>query len=85
MQGILGCMEGRAGNHERAYKHYILSAKGGYKGSLEFVKKGFMGGDVTKEEYESTYKSGSTGRVVIVRFFPVRGSVIVTEIVSISF
>ena len=53
----LGCMEGRAGNHERAYKHYILSAKGGYKGSLEFVKKGFTKGFVTKDEYESTLRA----------------------------
>ena len=53
----LGCMEGETGNHQRAKKHFMLAAKVGDKDSLEFVKKWFMGGVVTKEEYESTLRS----------------------------
>ena len=53
----LGCMEGETGNHQRAFKHMIIAAKVGDTDSLEFVKKGFMGGVVTKEEYESTLRS----------------------------
>ena len=47
----LGCMEERAGNYHRAYKHYILAAKAGYKKSLDAVKDGFREGHVTKDEY----------------------------------
>ena len=53
----LGCVEGQAGNEHRAYKHYIIAAKSGYTPSLDRVKKGFMDGDVTKDEYESTLRA----------------------------
>jgi hypothetical protein len=46
---ILGCMEGKAGNIDRAYKHFILSARAGCKEFLDAVKKGFMTGYVTKK------------------------------------
>ena len=59
----IGCMEGQTGHHRRAMKHFMLAAKAGDKGSLEYVKKGFTNGIVTKDEYESTlrayYKSAS--------------------------
>ena len=53
----LGCMEGRAGNHNRAMKHFILSARAGDKDSLNRVKQGFMRGHVTKDEYANTLRA----------------------------
>ena len=53
----LGCMEENAGNDDRAYKHYILSARAGFKPSLDKVKKGFMMGCVTKIEYANTLRA----------------------------
>jgi len=52
----LGCIEGRSGNHHRAYKHYMIAAKAGDTPSLDYVKKGFMAmaGFVTKDEYANT-------------------------------
>ena len=53
----LGCLEGHAGNNERAKKHFIIAARGGYKESLDMVKVGFMHGDVTKDEYANTLRA----------------------------
>ena len=53
----LGCEEGQAGNHRRAFRHYIISAKAGYTRSLEGVKQGFMKGIVTKDEYANTLRA----------------------------
>jgi len=53
----LGCVEGHAGNHNRAMKHLILSAKAGYELSLDAVKKGFIRGYVTKDEYANTLRA----------------------------
>ena len=53
----LGYMEECAGNSHRAMKHYILAARAGYKDSLDTVKRGFMGGVVTKDEYASTLRA----------------------------
>ena len=54
----LGCAEVEAGNHhQRAYKHFILAARAGYKQSLDAVKLGFMNGIVTKDEYAQTLRA----------------------------
>ena len=53
----LGCLEGQAGNEQKAYKHFILSARAGDKDSLNWVKKGFKEGYVTKDEYENTLRA----------------------------
>ena len=53
----LGCIEGQVGNHQRASKHFILAARVGHTESLDLVKKGFMEGHVTKDEYESTLRA----------------------------
>ena len=53
----LGGMEGTAGNYQRAMKHFLLAAKSGYKLSLDKVKKGYMMGDVTKDEYANTLRA----------------------------
>ena len=53
----LGCVEGKAGNIHRSMKHFILAAKAGCKRSLDNVKKGYMYGIVTKDEYASTIRA----------------------------
>ena len=53
----LGCMEGQAGNHHRAYAHFILSAKAGDNKSLDAVKKGFIDGVMTKDGYANILRA----------------------------
>ena len=53
----LGCEEGRAGNMDRAKKHFILAAKAGFKKSLDVVKQGYMNGIVTKDEYANVLRA----------------------------
>ena len=52
----LGAFEGNAGNHHYAFKHFLLSARAGYTLSLDCVKKGYMAGHVTKEQYANTLR-----------------------------
>ena len=47
----LGSLEGRAGNIDRAVKHYMIAAGCGYTRSLEVIKQMFMNGDATKDDY----------------------------------
>ena len=51
----LGCLEG--GNEQRAYKHYLISARSGMKESVDAVKEGYMAGFVTKDEYADTLRA----------------------------
>ena len=54
----LGLIEGKAGNYQRAFNHFMLSARAGYSKGLEKVKQGFMTGlVVTKNEYENTLRA----------------------------
>ena len=53
----LGMMEGQAGNHHRAFKHFVISASAGSKKSLDLVKRGYMAGYVAKEQYANTITS----------------------------
>ena len=53
----LACLERNAGNEHRAYKHIILSARAGFKDSLDAVKEGFMKGFITKDEYANTLRA----------------------------
>ena len=53
----LGCEEVDSGNIDRAYKHFLLAANAGFDKSLGRVKKGFMDGIVTKEEYANTLRA----------------------------
>jgi hypothetical protein len=53
----LGCVEGQAGNYQRASKHMIIAARAGFTQSLDQVKKVFRNGDVTKDEYASTLRA----------------------------
>ena len=52
----LGCLEGLAGNRQRAMKHLVLAARAGNTQSLGTVKKGYMAGIVTKVEYANTLR-----------------------------
>ena len=52
----LGCIEGRMGNCDRAVRHFFISAKVGNKVSLEAMKRGFMEGLATKEQFTEALK-----------------------------
>ena len=52
----LGCYEGLKGNHGRAVRHLLISAKMGYKESVENIKRAYMGGIATKEQYGEALK-----------------------------
>ena len=52
----LGNNEYRAGNHQRAYKHYMIAARAGDDDSLDMVKEGYMAGFVTKDDYANTLR-----------------------------
>ena len=53
----LGCMEGQAGNEQRAYKHVVVAAKSGHKEALDKVKEGFKVGLIAKDEYEQALRA----------------------------
>ena len=52
----LGVDEYNEGNYHRAMKHFIISSRAGYKDSVDMVKRGYMAGHVTKEEYANTLR-----------------------------
>ncbi len=52
----LGVHEDRRDNPERAVKHFVISAKLGYDGALEAIKKWFADGFVSKEDYEAALR-----------------------------
>ena len=47
----LGVIEGNRWNHDRAVRHYLISAKMGLNDSVEGIKDMFMRGLATKEQY----------------------------------
>ena len=62
---VLGHVEGRynlggceinSGNYDCAVKHFLISAKMGHKNSLVTIKKHFMTGAATKEQYAEALK-----------------------------
>ena len=52
----LGCIEAQKGNWDRAVRHWLISAKMGLKGSLKEIKRTFMDGLATKEQYAEALK-----------------------------
>jgi len=56
----LGTMEGKAGNHDRALKHYMIAARSGCNGSLEMIKQMYSNGLATKEDYTKALQSYQT-------------------------
>ena len=53
----LGSNEYNDGNLQRAFKHYMLSARAGCKESLENVKQGYIAGHVTKINTQTCYEN----------------------------
>ena len=53
----VGALEGQTGNHHRAFKHMIIAARAGYEESSDMVKKGFMTGFISKDEYARTLRA----------------------------
>ena len=53
----IGCLEGEAGNDHRALKHFILAARAGFEMSLDMVKRGFMTGMLTQDEYANILRA----------------------------
>ena len=53
----LGNIEFKAGNTDRAIKHWIIAARAGHEKALNKVKIGFMSELVTKDEYASTLRA----------------------------
>ena len=47
----LGGLEYRSGNLDRALKHFMIAAGGGYYDSLENIKRMFMNGEAMKDDY----------------------------------
>jgi len=52
----LGIMEKKEGNKERALKHWMIAAGGGYKRSLNAIKELFMKGHTAKDDYEKALR-----------------------------
>ena len=47
----LGLDEEDAGNMNRAIKHYMITARGGYKMSLKRIQEHYIEGNATKDDY----------------------------------
>jgi len=56
----LGNEEIRAGNYDRALKHYVIAAGSGYADSLDAIKQMYTKGDATKEDYTKALQSYQT-------------------------
>ncbi|EJK67471.1 hypothetical protein THAOC_11489 [Thalassiosira oceanica] len=52
----LGCFEWDKGNYDCALRHLLISAKMGHGKSVENIKKMFMAGFITKEQYAEALK-----------------------------
>ena len=52
----LGFDEGDEGNHDRAVRHYLISAKMGYEDSVENIKQMFVDGEATEDQYAQALK-----------------------------
>jgi len=52
----LGYIEWKKGNHDRAVRHFLISAKMGHEESVETIKEMFKAGVATKEQYAEALK-----------------------------
>ena len=52
----LGFHEAEKGNHDRAVRNLLISAKMGLKESVDTTKKLFINGQATKEQYAQALK-----------------------------
>jgi TPR repeat protein len=53
----LGIFEVSAGNMDKAIKHYMFSAEAGVDESLTNIRKHFLSGDITKDDFEKALRS----------------------------
>ena len=53
----VGVFEARAGNYDRAVKHWMISAEAGDDDSLEKIRKCFMNGHATKDDFEKALRA----------------------------
>jgi TPR repeat protein len=53
----LGCYEYNAGNMDRAYKHWMISANDGYDLSMKAVQDGYKSGFVTTDDNAKTTRA----------------------------
>ena len=53
----LGNAEVRAGNYDRALKHYMIAGKGGDHDSLNMIQRMYMKGHTTKNDYAKALKA----------------------------
>jgi TPR repeat protein len=53
----LGCDEDNAGNMDRAYRHWMISANDGWDSSMKAVQEGYKSGFVTKDDYAKTIRA----------------------------
>lgn len=53
----LGSIEGNSGNHQRAMKHFLISANAGHDGSMKAIQSGYRDGLVHKDEFEKTLQA----------------------------
>ena len=53
----LGSAEARAGNWERALKHYMITTGGGYNDSVKMIQQLYKLGHATKEDYTITLRA----------------------------
>mmetsp|Transcript_8356 Transcript_8356/g.13528 ORF Transcript_8356/g.13528 Transcript_8356/m.13528 type:complete len:336 (-) Transcript_8356:80-1087(-) len=53
----LGLFEQRAGNMNRAIKHWVIAAEAGYEPSLKRTQEGFSTGHATRDEYEKALRA----------------------------
>jgi len=53
----LGYDEGNAGNMDRAYKHWMISANDGLVKSMKTIQEGYKRGFVTKDDYAKTIRA----------------------------
>ena len=56
----LGIKEAKAGNVDRAARHFIIAVRGGYAKSLERIKQLYSNGHATKEDYMKALQSFQT-------------------------
>jgi len=53
----LGLLEGRAGNMDRALRHWVIAVKDGSLESLENIKRMYKHGHATKDDYANALRS----------------------------
>jgi TPR repeat protein len=53
----LGCFEAQEGNMDRAMKHWMISAGGGYDDSLKLIQQCFLSGHASKDDFEKALRS----------------------------